>query len=90
MIEPRGQSRNIMGKNHHEKKVSAGRVVWRPRLGVSAFRGESVAVHPRTYKVIGHGASLEEARQSTPNVAQLEPVLYFVPKSDAFFVGRAQ
>jgi hypothetical protein len=33
-------------------------------LDVTAFRGQWVALHPTTYKVIGHGASLEEARQS--------------------------
>ncbi|HEV3005845.1 MAG TPA: hypothetical protein VGX78_15370, partial [Pirellulales bacterium] len=80
-----------MGGNHRQKtKVSTGRVVRRPRLEVSAFRGEWVALDPKTYEVIGHGPSLEKARQSTPNITQLEPVLYFVPKSDAFFVGRAQ
>jgi hypothetical protein len=77
-----------MRKNHSAR--SAGRIVRRPRLDVSAFRGEWIAVHPKTYKVIGHGASLEEARQNTPSVAQLEPLLYFVPRSDAFFVGWTQ
>ena len=61
----------------------------RPQIDVAEFRGQWVALHPETYKVIGHGASLEVARQSTPALARLEPVLYFVPKSDAFFVGLA-
>ena len=62
----------------------------RPQIDVAEFRGEWVALHPRSYKVIGHGASLEDARQSTPGLARLEPVLYFVPRSDAFFVGPAR
>jgi len=79
-----------MRKIHHEGKTSAERVARRPRLNVSAFRGEWVAVHPKTYKVIGHGASLEEARRNTPNLTRLEPLLYFVPRSDAFFIGRTR
>ncbi len=71
-------------------KSSAERVVRSPRLNVSGFRGQWVALHPTTYKVIGHGASLEEARQSTPGIGRLEPLLHFVPRSDAYFVGRTQ
>jgi hypothetical protein len=71
-------------------KVSTGRALTRPRLDVSAFGGEWVALHPKTYEVIGHGPSLEKAQQSTSNIGRIEPVLYFVPKSDTFVVGRAQ
>jgi hypothetical protein len=79
-----------MRKTVQQRKSSARPITRRPCLNVSRFRGLWVALHPRTYKVIGHGASLEEARQSTPGVARLEPLLYFVPRSDAYFVGRAQ
>jgi hypothetical protein len=79
-----------MRKIHRQGKPSAEHVARRPRLNVSGFHGQWVALDPKTYKVIGHGASLEEARQSTPSVARLEPLLYFVPRSDAFFVGRAK
>lgn len=58
-------------------------------LDVTAFRGQWVALHPTTYKIIGHGASFEEARQSSPSITRLEPLLYFVPESDAYFLGRA-
>lgn len=61
----------------------------RPKLDVTGFRGKWVAFDAKNYKVIGHGTSLEEARQSAPNIAGHEPLLYFVPESDAFFVGQS-
>lgn len=60
----------------------------RPQLDVAAFRGKWVAIDVKTYRVVGQGVSMEEARQSDPNVSKREPLLYFVPPSDAFFVGR--
>lgn len=77
-----------MRKVSRRQRRSAGRAVRRPRLDVSAFIGQWVAFHPKTYKAIGHGASLEEARRSTPNLAGLEPLLYFVPESDAYYSVR--
>lgn len=77
-----------MPKIHRKGKRPATHAK-RPCLDVSNYRGEWIAIHPTTYKIIGHGASLEAARQSTPDLARIEPVLYFVPKSDAYFVGRA-
>lgn len=79
-----------MPKINRKRKSRTAPVRRQPCLDVTDFPGQWVAVHPRTYKIIGHGASLEEARQSTPNLARLEPVLYYVPESNAFFVGRAQ
>lgn len=74
-----------MPRNARPKYQSGA--VTRPRIDVSAFRGEWIALDPETYKILGHGASLEEARRSTPNLHELEPLMYFVPRSDAFFIG---
>lgn len=77
-----------MRKVSRRQRRSVGCAVRRPRLDVSAFIGQWVAFHPKTYKAIAHGASLEEARRNTPNLAGLEPLLYFVPESDAYFSVR--
>jgi hypothetical protein len=79
-----------MRKVTHQLKRPARQVISRHCLDVSAFRGKWVALDPKSYKVIGHGASLEEARHKTPNLERLEPLLYFVPTSDAFFVGSVR
>jgi hypothetical protein len=80
----------MMPRFRRQRNLRSERVPQQTCLDVTEFRGEWVALHPKTYKVIGHGASLEEARKSTPNVARLEPILYFVPESDAFYVGRGE
>lgn len=79
-----------MSKNIRKRKPPVKSVNRRPCLDVTEYAGKWVAVHPKTLKVIGHGTSLEEARQSTPNLARLEPVLYYVPESDAYFVGHGR
>ncbi|MGH7139036.1 MAG: DUF5678 domain-containing protein [Pirellulales bacterium] len=75
--------------NNNGRPKSSTQSPARPALDVAAFRGKWVAIDAETYKIVGHGASMEEARQSAPNIARHEPLLYFVPPSDAFFVGRA-
>ena len=79
-----------MSKSNRRRSSSPKSAARRPQLDVAAFRGRWVAIDPETYKVVGAGASLEEARVSGEAAAKLEPILYFVPKSEAFFVGRAQ
>jgi hypothetical protein len=59
----------------------------RPVLDVSKFIGEWIAFHPKTHKIVGHGASPDEVMDSGPRLKGVEAVLYFVSKSDAFFVG---
>ena len=71
-------------------KPAMRRVTQRPVLDVSKFVGEWIAFHPKTYKIVGHGASPDEAMESAPQLKGVEPVLYFVPTSDAFFVGPAE
>lgn len=78
------RKRNIRAKKPWELGVS------RPQLDVGAFRGKWVALDPNTNSIVGHGASMEEARQNSPNVALREPILYFVPQSDAYFVGAVR
>jgi hypothetical protein len=78
-----------MGKTTRSGKTASQRVQRCPVLDVAAYKGKWVAINPQTNKVIGHGISLEAARQSAPNFEREEPVLFFVPASDAFFVGFA-
>lgn len=62
----------------------------RPRLDVSAYRGQWIAVDPKTYKVLGHGSSPEDATRAAAAGKATCPLLYFVPESDAYFVGSAR
>lgn len=78
-----------MPKTNGRAKKLQERSLRRPQLDVAAFRGQWVAVDPRTYKIVGNGASMEEARQGAPNLARQEPILFFVPRSDGFFVGHS-
>lgn len=59
-----------------------------PQVDVSAYRGQWVAVHRETYEVVGHGASPEEAMKPTSSSVE-QPLLLFVPRSDAFLVGSS-
>lgn len=79
-----------MVKRNGRTKKSENHRVRRPLLDVGAFRGKWLAIDPKTYGIVGHGGSMEEARQSAASIAPEEPVLYFVPQSDAFFVGGAK
>lgn len=58
-----------------------------PRLDVSRYRGEWVALHPKTNQVVGHAPSFKAAKQAAVKRGVAQPVLYAVPKSDAYFVG---
>lgn len=78
-----------MPKTNGRAKKSQKPPPRRPRLDVAAYRGKWVAIDPKTYKIVGHGASMEEAREGAPNIARQEPILFFVPRSDAYFVGHA-
>jgi hypothetical protein len=61
----------------------------RPRLDVRPYRGQWVAVDPKTHKVVTHDVSLEIAEQKAKAQGVRKPILLPVPKSDAFFVGIA-
>jgi hypothetical protein len=61
-----------------------------PVLNVARYRGQWVAVHPRTYKVVGHGSTPMEAEKTAADYKRVKPLIYYVPKTDAFFVGQAK
>jgi hypothetical protein len=71
---------------HH--KTAARPAARTPILDVTGFEGQWVAINPKTLKVLGHGPSPDEAIASAGTVNGVEPGLYYVPKSDAFFIGR--
>ena len=58
-----------------------------PRLDATRYRGQWVALHPDTRRVIAHSASLKAARRAAAKLGEPEAILYAVPKSDAYFVG---
>jgi len=58
-----------------------------PRLDVSRYRGQWVALHPKTNQVVSHHVSFKAAKQAAIKRGISHPLLYAVPKSDAYFVG---
>lgn len=61
-----------------------------PRLDVSRYRGQWLALHPETHEVVGHGPTLKDAQKRAAKKGILHPALYPVPKSDAYFVGKTR
>ncbi len=70
------------------KKSPPSVTVRQSTLDVSAHAGRWVAFDPQTYKIVGHGESPDDALQNARPRNGTELVLYYVPKSDAYFVGR--
>ncbi|MBW3541129.1 MAG: hypothetical protein KY476_12745 [Planctomycetes bacterium] len=58
-----------------------------PRVDVRPYRGQWVALHPKTYEIIASGSSLHEAEEAAVARGVSTPVLFPVPHSTAFFVG---
>ena len=53
---------------------------------MSAYRGQWVALHPETYKVLGHGPTPEIATRSVQAGKTEHPLLYLVPMDDTFAI----
>lgn len=57
------------------------------RLNLRRYRGQWVALDPRTHRVLAHHAALQIAEREAVKRGTKKPLLLPVPKSDAFFVG---
>jgi hypothetical protein len=58
-----------------------------PIVGQDKYKGEWVALDPKTDAVLSHSRSLAEAEQRAIEQGT-EPVMEFVPESDGYFVGQ--
>ena len=58
------------------------------RLDVRRYRGQWVALDPKTREVVAHGRTLKAARATAKRKGVEHPVFHGVPESDAYFVGR--
>jgi hypothetical protein len=58
-----------------------------PRIDLTAYGGQWVALDPATNRVVGHAVSLQDAEQTAVQQGVLKPLLVSVPASDGFFVG---
>lgn len=58
-----------------------------PRLNLHRYRGQWVALDPRTHRVIAHDITLQVAERDAVMRGTQKPLLLSVPKSDTFFVG---
>ena len=59
-----------------------------PRINVTRYRGQWLALHPATHKIIAHHQSLQAAKKAAVKRGIKQPIMYAVRKSDAYFVGR--
>lgn len=59
-----------------------------PTLDLSQYRGQWVAIHPKTKAVVSHHFSCQEAEREAIAAGVMKPLLLPVPKSNAFFVGN--
>ena len=57
-----------------------------PIVDQDKYKGEWVALDPKTDTVLSHSQSLAEAEQQAIEQGT-EPVMEFVPESDGYFVG---
>lgn len=60
-----------------------------PRLDLTAYRGQWVALDPKTNRVVGHAVSLPDAEHAAAKNGVAKPLLLSVPTSNAYFVGLA-
>ena len=54
-----------------------------PRLDLSRYRGEWVAIHPTTHTVVSHHESFREAERAAKAAGLARPLLVPVPRSGA-------
>lgn len=60
-----------------------------PVFNSNKYRGQWVALHPSTERVVGSGPTLAAAKREAVKHGVRNPTLYPVPKSDAYFIGGA-
>lgn len=58
-----------------------------PQIDVDPYRGEWIAMDPKSYRVISHDKSLEQAASAAEQAGYDDPVFMRVPKTDAYFMG---
>lgn len=58
-----------------------------PIIDEDRYRGEWVALNPKTYEVLGHSLSFKDARVAARRRGIDRPLMYGVPESDGYFVG---
>ena len=58
-----------------------------PTIDESRYRGEWLALDPKTYEVISHSSSFNTALAAARRKGFPKPLMHSVPQSDAYFVG---
>lgn len=60
-----------------------------PRLDLTAYQGQWVALDPKTHAVLSHDLSLKRAEELAVQRGVPKPLLLPVAKSNGYFVGGA-
>ncbi|MBX3412985.1 MAG: hypothetical protein KF708_09885 [Pirellulales bacterium] len=69
------------------KKSRESKQVQRPRIDVTGYAGQWLALDPESYAVAASNPSPKRASEKARAVGVEDLILLFVPTSDAFFVG---
>jgi hypothetical protein len=56
-------------------------------LDLDPYRGEWIALDPKTHRVVSHNSSLKVAKRVALSRGVPSPLMMPVPESDAYFVG---
>jgi hypothetical protein len=57
-----------------------------PRVDVREYRGQTVALDPQTFQIVGHG-TLQEAEAQARGRGIERPILWPVRESEGYFIG---
>lgn len=57
------------------------------RLDLDRYRGQWLALDPKTRRVVASGRTVKAVREAARRKGLTQPVLHGVPTSDAYFVG---
>ncbi|MBM4067907.1 MAG: hypothetical protein FJ271_03045 [Planctomycetes bacterium] len=60
----------------------------KPKLDLSAYLGQWIAIDPQTKAIVSHGKSCQQAEKAAKSVGVSRPLMLPVPKSPALFVGK--
>lgn len=58
-----------------------------PKLNITNYHGQWLALHPKTDKVLGHGKTLEAAEKMAQQKGITKPAFFPVPRDKGIWIG---
>jgi hypothetical protein len=60
-----------------------------PAIDEDKYRGEWIAIDPKTRRIVAHDMSLHKALETARRRGVEDPLMHGVPESDGYFVGQS-